>query len=83
MTDDELKTVVCAALKSVAPETQPGQVPGGADLRDALDLDSMDFLNFVVELHTRLHVDIPEADYRLFRTMDDCVRQLRDRLGTT
>lgn len=81
MTDSELKAVVCDALKRIAPETDPTNVPGGLDLREELDLDSMDFLNFVVDLHERLKVDIPEAEYRRFCTLDGCVRELRARLG--
>ena len=34
----------------------------------------MDWLNFLIGIHKRLHVDIPEADYRKLRTVDDLVR---------
>lgn len=81
MTDDELKQVVIDALKRIAPESDPSKVSGALDLREQLDLDSMDFLNFVVELHERLHVDIPESEYGRLYTLDGCLRELRARLG--
>jgi acyl carrier protein len=82
MTDDELKQTVFEALKRIAPETEPAEVNGSLDLREQLDLDSMDFLNFVVELHERLHVDIPESDYGRLYTLDGCLRELRAHLGS-
>jgi acyl carrier protein len=47
--------------------------------RDQLDIDSMDFLNFVVALHERLHVDIPESDYPKVATLSGCVTYLAAR----
>jgi acyl carrier protein len=81
MTDNELKQVVFDALKRIAPESEPSKVDSGLDLREQLDLDSMDFLNFVVELHERLHVDIPESEYGRLYTLDGCLHELRARLG--
>jgi len=49
---------------------------GQEDLRDAIDLDSMDFLNFVIALHERTGVDIPEADYPRLRTLDGAIAYL-------
>lgn len=50
-------------------------------LRDQLDIDSMDFLNFVVALHKELGVDIPEKDYKRFATIDDFVDYLQTKLA--
>jgi acyl carrier protein len=76
MTDDRLKTVLLEALASVAPEIDPGSVDPARDLRDQLDLDSMDFLNFMIAVHERLGVDIPEADYPQLSTLDAAIRYL-------
>jgi len=73
---DQLKAEVLAALGNVAPELDPGTLDPKRDLRDQLDLDSMDFLNFVVGLHKAFGVDIPEADYRKLGTLDACVAYL-------
>ena len=46
-------------------------LPLDADLQEELDLDSMDWLNFLVRLHKRFEVDIPESEYASLRTIDD------------
>ncbi len=51
-----------------------------ADLREALDIDSMDFLNFVIAIHRRLGVDIPELDYPKLVTLDGAASYLMARL---
>ncbi len=80
MTRDEIMAVVRTILGGIAPDVDLGQVKPDADLRDELDIDSMDFLHFVVGLHERLGVDVPEADYPLIRTLDGCIAYLAARL---
>ncbi len=81
MNSQEIRTTVLTCLRSIAPEADLSALPGTADLRDELDIDSMDFLRFVIELHDKLHVDIPEQDYRSIRTLDACVAYLASRSG--
>ena len=76
MTRDEIAGAVKAILGGIAPEVDLGGVRTDADLRDELDLDSMDFLRFVVRIHERLGVSVPEADYPRIRTLDGCVAYL-------
>ncbi len=76
MTRDDAKTAIWEILAGVAPEADPATVAGDEDLREALDLDSMDFMNFVVALHERTGIDIPEADYPKLRTLDAAVAYL-------
>jgi acyl carrier protein len=73
MTRDETKSAVLAALRRVAPEIDPASLRSDVPIRDQVDLDSMDFLNFMLELHTAFGVDVPEADYRKVATLDGCV----------
>ena len=80
MTDDEIRTVVLRCLGEVAPEADPAALRPGTPLRDQLDLDSMDFLNFVIGLDRALHVDVPESDYGVLATIDGCVGYLRSRV---
>ena len=63
MNETEIRGVVIAALGDIAPETDAATIDPKADIRKALDIDSMDFLNFVTALHKKLGVDIPEVDY--------------------
>jgi acyl carrier protein len=73
VTQDEIRAVLLSVLHGIAPEVDPATVRADADLRDELDIDSMDFLRFVVGIHERLGVDVPEADYPRVRTLDGCV----------
>jgi acyl carrier protein len=81
MTRVELKAAVLEALSTVVPEANPAEINPGVPIRDQLDLDSMDFNNFVVALDEALKVDVPEADYGRLTTLDACVDYLAGRLG--
>jgi acyl carrier protein len=80
MDPPQLREAVLATLSRIAPEIVPGEIVSSTPLRDQVDLDSMDWLNFLVALHGRLGVDIPEADYRKLVTLDDLVGYLAARL---
>lgn len=71
--DTEIRDTVLRCLREIAPDADPAQLAPDADLRDELDLDSMDFLRFVQALHRELGVVIPEAEYGAIRTLDACV----------
>jgi acyl carrier protein len=81
MTNDEIRTAALEALIRVAPDLAGETIPPDADLRDTLDLDSMDILNWVTALHRRLGVDIPEQDYPKLRSLDAVTEYLAARLS--
>lgn len=81
MTEAELKAVLFEEIATVAPEADPGAIAPDEDVRDALDLDSMDMLNVIAALHERLGVEIPEADAPQFFTVAGAVTYLAKRLG--
>ena len=81
MNDAELRAVVRASLGEIAPEADLASLPDDADLREELELDSMDFLNFVTALCERTGVDVPERDYPQLASVDSCVEYLLRRLG--
>jgi acyl carrier protein len=62
MNETEIRALVATVLAGIAPEADLATVGNDEDLRAALDLDSMDFMNFVIGLHQRTGIDIPEAD---------------------
>jgi len=78
---EELKSQVLGILATIAPELEPGELRGDKPLRNQVDLDSMDWLNFLVALHERLKVEIPETDYAKLVTLDDLLAYLKGRLG--
>jgi len=81
MTDAELERQILDALFSVAPEAEGEHIDPGVSLRDQLDIDSMDFLNFLVALKDALGVEVPESDYAHVSTLGDCVKYLSDKLA--
>ncbi len=76
MSRDEIQAIVISTLATIAPEVDPGALDPGAELRKQVDLDSMDFLQFVIRLHERLGVEIPESDYPRLRSLQGCVDYL-------
>jgi acyl carrier protein len=79
MTRDDIRKTVIRLLGDIAPEVDWAGVRADVSVRDQVDLDSMDFLNFAIALHEELGVDIPEADYPKLRTLDGCVEYLASR----
>jgi acyl carrier protein len=77
----EIRRVVLAALRQVAPEVDPATLDPSQSLRDQADVDSMDFLNLVIGLHAALGVEIPESDYARLSTLDRIVAYLHERLA--
>ena len=73
MTNDEIRAAIFSALHSVAPEIDPKSIRADLPLRDQVDLDSIDFLNFLMAVHTASGVDVPEAAYDQVSTLDGCV----------
>jgi len=83
MTRDDLRAAVLRALGTIAPEADLSRLAPGADLRETLDIDSMDFLNFAIALHNTLGVEIPERDYPQLATLAGSIDYLARALGVT
>ena len=81
MTKDEIREIVLRTLGQIAPEADLSQLKPNLRIRDQLDVDSMDLLNFVIGLHQQLQVDIPEADYSKLATLDGCIDYLASLRG--
>jgi acyl carrier protein len=78
--DTELRQLVESVIRRVAPEADLGRLSPAVDFRDELEIDSIDFLILVDELHERTGVDIPERDYPQLSTVEGCVAYLAARL---
>ena len=81
MTDAEIRTLLQEELNNIAPEVDMTTLDPAADLREAMDIDSMDFLNFVTAVHHRLGIDIPEIDYPKLITLDGATKYLAKALA--
>ena len=75
-----LRKIVIATLRTIAPEIEESELVDKAPLRHQVDLDSMDWLNFLIGLHNRLKVDIPEVDYQALVTLDNVLDYLKQKM---
>lgn len=81
MTRAEVRQTIVAALERIAPEVDAATLNPDTPLRDQIDLDSVDYLNFVIDLHKQLSVDIPEVDYGKLTSVNAAVDYLAARLA--
>jgi acyl carrier protein len=82
MTQEEIKATVLRILGEIAPEADLARLKPDVSFRDQLDIDSMDFLNFVIALDEELDVRIPESDYPKLLTLQGCIELLDSRPAT-
>ncbi|WP_296490729.1 acyl carrier protein [Rhodoferax sp.] len=74
-------TTVMTLLRAIAPEIEPDALNFARPLRSQVDLDSMDWLNFLVSLSERFRLAIPEADYARLVTFNDVLDYLDGKRG--
>jgi len=77
---ETLRAVVLRVLGEVAPEADAAALAGDLDLREELELDSMDILNLAIGLFQVTGVEVPERDYAQIVTINGCVAYLGERL---
>ena len=78
MTYQETRTIVIEEIENIAPDVAPVAIGDAEDVREALDLDSMDIFNLIAALHKRFDIDIPDKDVSLFVTVGGAARWLED-----
>jgi acyl carrier protein len=76
MTKDECKKLVTDIIADIAPDEDLSNLKPDVRLRDQLQLDSMDFLDIVMELRKRHGIEVPEADYIRLASLDSCAEYL-------
>lgn len=82
MTGIEIRKAIFEAIHPIAPEADPGKIRPEENLREALEIDSFDFLNVLIGLHQRLGVEIPEADYGQLTTLSALEKYLSSKLAS-
>lgn len=80
MTRDEIILAVKDIIATIAPDEELDGLNNAEPLRDQIELDSMDFLDIVMELRKRYSVQMPEEDYGELNTLDSCADYLTPRL---
>ena len=79
MDEKAIRKLILDALRNLAPETDPGKLADDVDIREELDLDSMDFLNFVTAVHEASGIEIPESDHKRLATVGGAVSYLESK----
>jgi acyl carrier protein len=80
MNRQEIRDVILEIIQDIDEDSSIEQLKDDQPLRDQLDLDSMDFLDIVMELRKRYKLQIPEADYPELASLSSCVNYLEPRL---
>jgi len=81
MTEEEVALAVKDIIQTVAPDEDVSSLDPEQRLREQIDLDSMDFLDIVMELRKLYGVQVPEEDYKELATLAGCVRYLHPKLA--
>jgi acyl carrier protein len=76
MTKEDIKKVVLEIISEIAPDEDLSNVQSDVRLREQLDLDSMDFLDIVMELRKKHGIEVPEEDYQQLASLDSCADSL-------
>lgn len=79
MSDTALSDLVKTCLFGVAPDLEGEPIAPDEPFRDQLEIDSMDFLNFIIALHKATGIDVPEKDYPRLETLSGCLRYLQEK----
>ena len=82
MTRDEIVLAVKDIISTIAPDEDLSSLDQAERLRDQIELDSMDFLDIVMELRKRYSVDVPEQDYGELASLDSCANYLEPHLAS-
>ena len=81
MTKEEISNAVIEIITDIVPDEDCSNIDSSEPLREQLDLDSMDFLDIVMELRKKYGVEVPEDDYPKLATLDSCVAYLEPKLA--
>jgi len=76
MTEDQVKQIVIDIINEIAPDEDTSDLKSEVALREQMDLDSMDFLDIVMELRKQHGIEVPEADYPQLASLDSCATYL-------
>ena len=81
MDSTEIKQAIVEILKDIAPDEPIEELNDEMSFRDQMELDSMDFLDIVMELRKRYRVQVPEEDYPSLASMASTVKYLEPKMG--
>ncbi len=80
MTKEEIRKAIHDIISGIVPDEDLSNLDDNQIIRDQIELDSMDFLDIVLELRKRYKADVPEEDYPKLATINSCVEYLEPKL---
>jgi acyl carrier protein len=79
MNEDQIKQIIFQLLKKIAPDTEPSQLKPDENIRETLNIDSFDSLQFLVALNEKIGIEIPEQDYGKVGTLNTLIQYLLEK----
>jgi len=79
MTSENIHQIIVDLLQQIAPDTEPSELKLNENIRETLNIDSFDFLQFVIALHEKTGVEIPEEDYGKIKTIQNAIEYVLDK----
>jgi acyl carrier protein len=80
MTEETIKQTIFQLLKHIAPDTEPSELKPEENIKETLNIDSFDALQFLVALDKKLGIEIPEQDYGKTTTLQNLVSYIQDKM---
>ena len=80
MTKEQIKTTILEIIAQIIPDEDLSNLKGDIPLREQVELDSMDFLDIIMELRKRYGIEVPEDDYTQLATLDGSVAYLEPQM---
>lgn len=81
MAEVNIKEIINKHLLKIAPEADLEELSPNANIREELDIDSYDFLQFLIAINEEIGIEIPEADYGKLSTIESIVKYLSARIN--
>jgi acyl carrier protein len=79
MNEEEIKEIVFQLLKKIAPDTEPSVLQPDENIRETLNIDSFDSLQFIVSLNEKTGIEIPEEDYGKIATLQALLAYIKNK----
>ncbi len=76
MTADEISAMILEVIREIVPDEDLSNIKPDVRIRDQIEMDSMDFLDIIMELRKRYNITVPEDDYMKLSTLDSSVEYL-------
>ena len=81
MTEDQVQQIVIDIINEIAPDEDTTGLEAEVNLRDQMDLDSMDFLDIVMELRKQHGIEVPEVEYPALASLNSCSDYLTPKIN--